>query len=283
MKKKVIIITAVVILVLGIGGTCAGLVWKNSNQEPKQEEQVAELGKDKKTVDSKEPEEKKTDEAVSTSEIGAIETVASEKAVENSVLNNGTSEKATDSSINSPVESTPNGNQSNNSSSTPSGNHNNNSSSTPTGNTSPTGGGNSSGNGTNSNSGNNSNNNTSTQPVHTHTWVHIDATGHYETITIQEAWDEEVPVYENIPYSICNQCGADITNNIDQHFKDSGYVCGGYHTEWRYEQTGIQTVHHEAVTENKYVQDSAEYHVCSECGATTDCNCTRSGWQPNFQ
>lgn len=273
MKKKAIVITAVAVLILGVGGTCAGLAWKNSSQKPKQEEQVAELGKDtsKKTVDNKEPEEKKTDEAVSTSEIGAIEAVASEKAVENPVSNNGTSEKATDSSINSPVENTPNGNQSNNSSSTPSGSHNNNSSSTPTGNTSPTGSENSSGNGTNSSSGNSSNDNAPTQPIHTHTWVHVDAAGHYETVTIQAAWDEEVPVYENVEHTICNVCGEELTmDNYISHGKAHALAGegSGYHSEWRYEQTGTQIVHHDAVIENRWVQDSPAYDVCSGCGAT---------------
>lgn len=273
MKKKVIIITAVVILVLGIGGTCAGLVWKNSNQEPKQEEQVAEVEENTKTADNKKSEKKekdKTDSNMSETDVTEISTAG--KAIENSLLNNETAENTTDSGISSPVK--------NNSSES----QNNNSNSTPAGNTSSEGNGNNSKNDVNSGSGNNTNNSTPTQSTHTHTWVHIDATGHYETVTIQAAWDETVPVYENVAHDVCNQCGAELTeSNIDQHFKDSGYVCGGYHTEWRYEQTGIQTVHHEAVTENKYVQDSAEYHVCSECGATTDCNCTRSGWQPNFQ
>lgn len=276
MKKKVIIITAVIVMVLGIGGTGLGLAWKNSSQKSKQTEQTAEFEKNTKTADNEKSEKKekdKTDSNMSETDVTEISTAG--KAVKNSLLNNEIAENTTDSSKNSPSENTPNGNQ------------NNNSSSTPSGNTSSGGSENSSGNGTNSSSGNSSNDNTPTQPTqptHTHTWVHIDAVGHYETVTIQEAWDETVPVYENVAHDVCNQCGAELTeSNIDQHFKDSGYVCGGYHTEWRYEQTGTQTVHHDAVTENKYVQDSAEYHVCSECGATTDCNCTRSGWQPNFQ
>lgn len=272
MKKKVVIIVAVVILVLGISGTCAGLVWKNSNQEQEQKKQTAELEKDtdKKTVDNKKSGEKETDETVlSNSETGVVETATSEKAVENPALNEETSEKATDSSTNSPVENTTNENHNNNSSSTPSGNHNNNSSSTPTGNTSSGESGNSSGNGTNSSSGNSSNNNTPTQPIHTHTWVHVDATGHNETVTIQAAWDEVVPVYENVAHDICNQCGVELTEaNIDEHYNTNIETCWAWHTEWRYEQTGTQTIHHDAVTENRWVQDSPAYDVCSGCGAT---------------
>lgn len=276
MKKKVIIITAVIVLVLGIGGTGVGLAWKNSNQKSKQTEQTAEFEENTKTADNKKSEKKekdKTDFNMCETDVTEINTAG--KAVENPVLNNGTSENATDSSISSPVKNNLSESQ------------NNNSNSTPAGNTSSGGNGNNSKNDVNSGSGNNTNNSTptqSTQPTHTHTWIHIDATGHYETVTIQAAWDETIPVYENIEHEICNQCGADITNNVNQHFDDSieEYLngksdtwCGGWHSEWKYEQTGIQTVHHEAVTEQRYIQDSPEYHVCSECGATTDCNCTR--------
>jgi len=105
MKKKVIIITAVVILVLGIGGTCAGLVWKNSNQEPKQEEQVAEVEENTKTADNKKSEKKekdKTDSNMSETDVTEISTAG--KAIENSLLNNETAENTTDSGISSPVK-----------------------------------------------------------------------------------------------------------------------------------------------------------------------------------
>lgn len=269
MKKKVIIITAVIVLVLGIGGAGLDLAWKNSSQKSKQTEQTAEVEENTKTADNKKSEKKEKDKTDSNmSETDVMEISTAGKAVENPVLNNGTSENATDSSISSPVKNNLSESQ------------NNNSNSTPAGNTSSGGNGNNSKNDVNSGSGNNTNNSTptqSTQPTHTHTWVHIGATGHYETITIQEAWDETVPVYENVEHSICNVCGADITSNPWEHTQAHAlaYEGGGYHSEWKYEQTGIQTVHHEAVTEQRYIQDSPEYHVCSECGATTDCNCTR--------
>ncbi len=120
-----------------------------------------------------------------------------------------------------------------------------------------------------SSSNNNSSTQTeSTQATHTHTWQHIEATGHYETVIVQEAWDEEAPVYENVAHSICNVCGADVTGNTASHAEAHAlaYEGSGHHTEWRYEQTGTQTVHHNAVTEQKWIQDSQAYDKCTTCG-----------------
>lgn len=113
-----------------------------------------------------------------------------------------------------------------------------------------------------SNSNTNASNNNAT-PAHVHTWVLHEGSGHYETQVVKEAWDE--PVYETQMRAICNQCGADLTNaDIDKHFKDSGYSCGGYHAEYIQVQTG--TVHHDAETKQVYVQDVAPYAQCSGCG-----------------
>jgi hypothetical protein len=90
-----------------------------------------------------------------------------------------------------------------------------------------------------------------------------EGSGHYETQVVKEAWDE--PVYETQMRAICNQCGADLTNaDIDKHFKDSGYSCGGYHAEYIQVQTG--TIHHDAETNQVWVQDVAPYAQCSGCG-----------------
>lgn len=132
-------------------------------------------------------------------------------------------------------------------------------------------GGSSSGGSSNSSNGNLTPAPTSTpELVHTHTWVHVDATGHYETVTIQAAYDEQVPVYEEKEFSICNVCGADITGNTTEHTKNHAlaYEGGGYHSEWRQVQTGTQTIHHEAVTENRWKEDTPAYDVCSGCGLT---------------
>lgn len=117
--------------------------------------------------------------------------------------------------------------------------------------------------GTTGSSNNTNTSGNSAAPAHVHTWVLHEGSGHYETQVVKEAWDE--PVYETQMRAICNQCGADLTNaDIDKHFKDSGYSCGGYHAEYIQVQTG--TVHHDAETKQVYVQDVAPYAQCSGCG-----------------
>lgn len=132
------------------------------------------------------------------------------------------------------------------------------------------------------NSGSSSNN--SKPAEHTHNWVaqyetvNVPEKGHNEQVLVQAAYDEQVPVTEMKAYSICNQCGADITGNTTAHMKNSllnGGNCGGYHTEWRETVTGYNTVHHDAVYETRYVVDSPATtkqeltgYKCSGCGKT---------------
>lgn len=131
-----------------------------------------------------------------------------------------------------------------------------------------------------SNSSNSSNSNSSKPAEHTHNWVAqyktvtVPEKGHNEQVLVQAAYDEQVPITEMQEFSICNQCGADITNNIDAHFKSS-WDCSGYHSEWREVVTGYQTVHHDAVYETRYVVDSPATtkqeltgYKCSGCGKT---------------
>lgn len=144
-----------------------------------------------------------------------------------------------------------------------------------------------------SNSGNNSgtskpsNNNSSnsSKPAeHTHNWiaqyktVNVPEQGHNEQVLVQAAYDEQVPVTEMKAYSICNDCGADITGNTYEHVKDhmiNDTGNGGYHTEWRETVVGYNTVHHDAVYETRYVVDSPATtkqelagYKCSGCGKT---------------
>lgn len=119
----------------------------------------------------------------------------------------------------------------------------------------------------NSNTDNSNTNasNNNAAPAHEHKWVLHEGSGHYETQVVKEAWDE--PVYETQARSICNQCGADITDNIDEHFMyaiNNGLDCGGWHVEYIKTQTGVQ--HHDAETKQVYVQDVAPYAQCSGCG-----------------
>ena len=129
-----------------------------------------------------------------------------------------------------------------------------------------------------SNSGNSSNSNSSKPAEHTHNWVaqyetvNVPEKGHNEQVLVQAAYDEQVPQYQDLERSICNQCGADITNNIDAHFKSS-WDCYAYHMELQQVLTGYKTVHHEAVYETRYVVDSPATtkqeltgYKCSGCG-----------------
>ncbi len=112
-----------------------------------------------------------------------------------------------------------------------------------------------------------SNSSSSSKPAeHTHDWVAVTET---RTVVDQAAYDEQVPITEMKEHEICNQCGADLTGlDIDAHFKNSyfnGGNCGGFHSEWREEVTGYQTVHHDAVTHTETVTTG---YRCSTCGAT---------------
>lgn len=128
------------------------------------------------------------------------------------------------------------------------------------------------------NSGSSSNN--SKPSEHKHDWVAqyktvtVPEKGHNEQVLVKDAWDEQVPQYQSVERSICNQCGADITNNIDAHFKSS-WDCSGYHMELQQVLTGYKTVHHDAVYETRYVVDSPATtkqeltgYKCSGCGKT---------------
>ena len=132
------------------------------------------------------------------------------------------------------------------------------------------------------NSGSNSNN--SKPAEHTHNWVaqyktvNVPEKGHNEQVLVQAAYDEQVPIKEMQEFSICNDCGADITGNAWAHVKDhmiNDTGNGGYHSEWREVVTGYNTVHHDAVYETRYVVDSPATtkqeltgYKCSSCGKT---------------
>ena len=115
---------------------------------------------------------------------------------------------------------------------------------------------------------------------HTHNWVaqyktvNVPEKGHNEQVLVQAAYDEQVPITEMKEFSICNQCGADITGRYIEHF-EANDGCSGYHSEWREVVTGYKTVHHDAVYETRYVVDSPATtkqeltgYKCSSCGKT---------------
>lgn len=133
-------------------------------------------------------------------------------------------------------------------------------------------------------SNNSGSNSSSSKPAeHKHEWVaqyktvNVPEKGHNEQVLVQAAYDEQVPITEMQAHDICNVCGADITNNVTAHTKAHAlaYEGGGWHTEWREEVTGYQTVHHDAVYETRYVVDSPATtkqelvgYKCSGCGKT---------------
>ena len=128
-----------------------------------------------------------------------------------------------------------------------------------------------------------------TKTVHhdatTHT-VHHDETGHYETVTVKEAYDE--PVYEDMTIYICSTCGEKLETEeaLSVHQSEEGHT--GSTTSVEQVQTG--SIHHDAVTEEQWVVDKAAWDetvvdkeawdeevvekgawnetvvVCSECG-----------------
>lgn len=143
-------------------------------------------------------------------------------------------------------------------------NKNNSSSSSSKPSSKPSNSGNNSGSSKPSNNNGSSSNN-SKPAEHKHEWVAqyktvtVPEKGHNEQVLVQAAYDEQVPITEMQEFSICNQCGADITGNTTAHMKNSylnGGNCSGYHSEWREVVTGYQTVHHDAVYETRYVVDS---------------------------
>ena len=127
------------------------------------------------------------------------------------------------------------------------------------------------------NSGSNSSN--SKPAEHKHDWVaqyktvNVPEKGHNEQVLVQAAYDEQVPITEMREYSICNDCGADITGFASDHILNG--TCRRYHSEWRETVVGYNVVHHDAVYETRYVVDSPATtkqeltgYKCSSCGKT---------------
>ncbi|MCM1494666.1 MAG: hypothetical protein NC089_02580 [Bacteroides sp.] len=126
--------------------------------------------------------------------------------------------------------------------------------------------------------------------THQHTWqaqyrtVHHDEEGHYENVCVKEAYDE--PIYEG--HYACDYCGKDITASgegpdhcigcgppmpEDDPFYMPGVITtlgSGYGTI----RVQVETIHHEAVYEKKWIVDKKAYdeqvldgYKCTTCGA----------------
>ena len=103
-------------------------------------------------------------------------------------------------------------------------------------------------------------------PAVDHHWQHHDATGHYDKVVDQPAWDE--PIYET--HAICAGCGQDFGPGeagaiaaLNHTMKDFNDSCSSYYADDV--QTG--TIHHEATYKDVWVQDSPAYDECTNCGA----------------
>lgn len=106
-----------------------------------------------------------------------------------------------------------------------------------------------------------------------HNWVaqtktvHHDEVGHYETVTITAAWDEDIIE----PRYVCNQCGYTTDSDEDMGVHLFSGNCQNYSTK----RVVVGTKHHDAVTDTKWVVDQQAYdetvttgYKCSVCGAT---------------
>ncbi len=81
MKKKIIMITVAVVLLLGIGGTCVGVAWNSKN--------AAEIEKDidKEKANNKKESEKVQVDVISDAKVNAVETNAEIKSEAGNIKN----------------------------------------------------------------------------------------------------------------------------------------------------------------------------------------------------
>lgn len=101
--------------------------------------------------------------------------------------------------------------------------------------------------------------------IHTHTWVNIS-----EQIKVidQEAYSYEEDVYETQRRAICNDCGADITDNLDHIFDEidnNPNAKGSYSVKSIKVKTGTKIVN---VPEEFHYETKTVGRKCSSCGKT---------------
>lgn len=117
-----------------------------------------------------------------------------------------------------------------------------------------------------SNKNTSSNNNSSStskneEPKHSHSWVNMTK---QVKIIDQKAYTYEEPVYEKQGRAICNDCGADITDNLYHIFDeaDNGGK-GSYRVETINVQVGTKTVE---VPEKSHYETEVIGRKCNSCG-----------------
>lgn len=113
------------------------------------------------------------------------------------------------------------------------------------------------------------------QPAHVHDWqpvcavVHHQETGHYETQTVTEAWDE--PVYEG--RCVCSACGGDFGSptEVSIHILEAHGGLASYSAQ----KVQVDTIHHEAVTQEIWVVDQAAWDEQVVTGYRCSCGAER--------
>jgi cytoskeletal protein RodZ len=97
------------------------------------------------------------------------------------------------------------------------------------------------------------------------TVVHHEATGHYETKVVSNAYDEQVVATpaQQVPYYVCSDgttwnTGNEASNHI---INDCGFK-GNYTMATKTIPATYTTVHHDAVTNQVWVVDSNAYDSC---------------------
>ena len=95
---------------------------------------------------------------------------------------------------------------------------------------------------------------------HTHTWQNITKETQVKVVD-KKAYTYEEPIYEKHDRTICNRCGADITDNLEHIFECNS----NYHNEWREIQVGTKTV---TVPEKSHYETKTEVvgRKCTVCG-----------------
>lgn len=87
-----------------------------------------------------------------------------------------------------------------------------------------------------------------TDTIHHDAITHQEDQGHYETVTISEAWDETITVGYK---SVCNSCGNEYSGKMNHY---NSYGCespNGYTSNVPI----TETIHHDAVTEQQWVEN----------------------------
>lgn len=121
---------------------------------------------------------------------------------------------------------------------------------------------------TNNNSGNSSSNDTKPvepeTPKHEHNFnIYVSAKTH--TVQGEETYTEEVPVYNDISWYVCNKCNARF-DNVEDCADHCQMVCGcGYNEQTEQVQTGTETITKTRPT-TETVVDAPAHYECS-CGA----------------